>query len=121
MPSAVVYTVKGTPHTITVDLVDEDGTRKGAVYAPSGEAARVRETDKVVCKIGEVPLVKKTYHEIEGLPPARPNTLLIVPAFVGLANKAAGYPRDDLICPDTGPSARRENGVVKSVAAWVVY
>jgi hypothetical protein len=94
-----------TPHEIT--LVGEDG---GVILRipPSGIVARVREEVTVagtvtVCPSGpltsgvEVPLVKRAWGPIEGLPAPQFRTLFIVSSLVAQAAWSQG--RRDVVAP----------------------
>jgi hypothetical protein len=102
----VVNLVNCTPHEVT--LVGEDGEVILRV-PPSGIVARVAEEQEpagevVVLPGGpltaegvKVPLIRRQWGEIEGLPPEQFRTVYIVSALVATAAWARG--RRDVVCP----------------------
>ena len=104
-----------TPHTITV--FDKLGNKLGDL--PSEGVTRVKEktknTSHFVLGSVEVPLVTKTYTEVEGLPEPENETLCVVSMMVLNASD-----RTDLIAPDTGEGVvRDENGRILGVKQFV--
>ncbi len=102
-----------TPHDI--DVV-KDGYVEGAhrVIPRSGEVARVESTYEDAGELNGFALVKREFGEIEGLPAPAPKTRYVVSGWVFDAAVKNG--RTDVICPDTGPSAvRDENGRIVAV------
>lgn len=93
-----------TPHDIVLRGVDGD-----TVFPPSGIIPRMSVTTEEIPGLG-FPCVMSLYGHIEGLPEMRKDTLLIVSSMVGQNSY-----RDDLIAPDTGPTAIRVNGQVAAV------
>jgi len=97
-----------TPHEIKI--VGEDGEVK-AVIPPSGKVARVKTKQTVVGFVDDIPIVKTTFGDVEGLPEPQPNTVYIVSSLVAQAIKG----RDDIVAPDTSP-----NGVVRDNEGRIV-
>jgi hypothetical protein len=97
-----------TPHTINVQIGESIFT-----YEPSGSVARVKTETKVVFNAGEIPVVKTSFVDVEGLPLPQQDTLYLVSSIVAQASK-----REDVVSPDTGPSAIRENGQVTAVRGF---
>jgi hypothetical protein len=114
-----------TPHEISVDV---DAVR---ISIPSTGDCRVAVTTvdegKTLELLNEagmkfkVPLVRNNYGDIEGLPKQEPDTVYIVSLIVLNALKTKGrlgY-RPDVVAPDSGPSAIRENGKIVAVRQFV--
>lgn len=104
-----------TPHTITV--FDKLGNKLESF--PSQGVARVKETSneagRVVVGFLDIPLVTKTYTEIEGLPEPEQSVKYIVSKMVLDASD-----RNDLIAPDTGEGVvRDETGKILGVNQFV--
>jgi len=89
-----------TPHAIKV--AGEDGETI-LEAAPSGQVARCTTSSEVVGEICGIEVVKTTFGLVDGLPPAEEGTIYIVSSLVA---QAAG--RDDVVAPDTGPTAIRD-------------
>ena len=98
-----------TPHAITVEGV-------GTIPA-SGQVARVETRRCCVGSInGGVLLVSQISGDVQSLPEPREGVVYIVSAFVlsALAGK-----RRDVVAPDTGADAVRENGQIMAVRGFV--
>ena len=117
-----------TPHTVNLNV---DG--KNLSFRPSGNVPRVvlpagvRENlsvetpdDAGMEAFSETPIpttvLSQTPGVVEGLPEPTPDTFYIVSRMV-LDNSR----RTDLVAPDTGPTAIRENGQIKAVRGFVKY
>lgn len=96
-----------TPHAITVDIQGERTT-----FPPSGEVARLATT-KEEGTLGGFPVSKTVFGEVSGVPAAKVGTIFIVSTLVAQALK-----RNDVVSPDTGPTAVRENGQVIAVKGF---
>lgn len=111
-----------TPHDI--NLYDNESNLI-ATYSPSGIIARIAEQDSdcapiLLCKETDiatevkVPVLQRTYQDIENLPPKLIGVIYIVSALVamvralGTVSLAEDSYREDLYSPDTGP-----NGAVR--------
>ena len=101
-----------TPHAIVVRLAD--GTDRA--FPPSGVVARVKTTDVPLEAVDGIPTVRMTFGEVEGLLPEEEGTICIVSSLVA---QASG--RSDLIAPNTGPTAIRENGQIVAVRGFQVF
>ncbi len=99
-----------TPHAIT--LIDGATTY---TFPPSGIVPRMASSTKEVEGFG-FPVVMTTFGEVEGLPPAEEGTAFIVSTM--LAKEAK---RPDLLAPDTGPTAIRQDGQVVAVLGFQVF
>jgi len=99
-----------TPHAIAV--ADADNSIL-FVVAPSGSVARVATTQKVVAELNGVPVRRTDFGAVEGIPEAKEETVYLVSTLVAQVAK-----RQDVVSPDTGPTAVREAGQVKAVKAF---
>ena len=91
-----------TPHSIKIanevgDVILE--------VPPSGELARVAASTGVVAHVNDIDVVKSIFGTITGLPESQPDTIYIVSMLVLQAIAGA---RDDVVGPDTGPTAVRD-------------
>ena len=102
-----------TPHAIVVRLAD--GTDRA--FPPSGVVARVKTTDVPLEAVDGIPTVRMTFGEVEGLLPEEEGTICIVSSLVAQAAKD----RRDLVAPNTGPTAIRENGQIVAVRGFQVF
>jgi hypothetical protein len=66
--------------------------------------------------MGGVRLVRQTTGQVSGLPEAQPDTIYIVSGMVLAAMNGS---RPDVVAPDTGPDAIRENGQIVAVRGFV--
>lgn len=105
-----------TPHL--VNLFDKEG-RQILLGIPvkkdnSGNNIKIRiqETVELIGKIADIPLVRKTYGSVEGLPGPEENVIYIVSNVVLQALKNT---RTDLVCPDTG-----EDSVVRDKSGNII-
>jgi hypothetical protein len=94
-----------TPHAI--NLADENG-QVVATIPPSGMVARVAANQQVVgsIELGDgktIQVVQSVFGQPEGLPEKEEGTVLVVSSLV-----AQVAMRDDLLAPDTGPTAVRD-------------
>jgi hypothetical protein len=99
--------VNCTPHALTVD---------GVILAPSGIVPRCATVRSEVPFWGGHRLVRQTFGEVTGLPAPAPETVYIVSGMVLSALSGA---RDDVVAPDTGADALRENGQIVGVRGFV--
>lgn len=98
-----------TPHSITLRAGGGDIT-----LPPSGAVARVKTREEPAGEITGMPVIMRTFGEVEGLPPE--GTPCIVSALV--ANAVPG--RKGVYAPDTGPTAiRDEKGQIVAVTRLV--
>lgn len=102
-----------TPHKITVITEDENRNPCVHEFPPSGMIARVSSTQTIAARIGNIDVVKTQFGEVENLPEPQEDTIYIVSSLV--AQALAGK-RDDVVAPDTGPTAYRdEEGRITAV------
>ena len=95
-----------TPHVLVV--YDEDGEKELARIPVAGEAARVETR---ATKIGEVeidgvsiPVVSTEFGEVKNLPDPKDGVTYVTSIIVAQAIRGL---RDDVVAPDTGPTAVR--------------
>jgi len=96
-----------TPHTITI--LSQDGETLAQI-PPSGTVARVSMGREHVGSLSyqgaEIPLVRPSYGEVEGLPELpEPDTLYVVSVLVAQALADDPTWRGRLLVPDTGPGS----------------
>ena len=107
--------VNMTPHAIVV--VGREGVQ--TAIPPSGQTARcvVKLGFKTVSAgmIGALgfPLSRQEFGAVEGLPEPKEGVYFLVSTLVAQQAKRA-----DVVSPDTGPTAIRENGQVKAVLGF---
>lgn len=102
-----------TPHTIKVVNSDNQIIRE---YVSQG-VARVSTTSEVVDEIDGISVVRTKFGEVQGLPNPDGESVFMVSMVVGQAVSG----RSDVICPDTGPTAYRENGLIVGVRQFARY
>lgn len=101
-----------TPHAIHV--LDSAGIEHA--FPPSGEVARVDSTQKELPSVGGFPLSKTEWGSVTGVPEPQEGVVLIVSALV-LGHMTH---RSDVVGPDTGPTAvRNEKGHIVAVRGFV--
>lgn len=86
-----------TPHPLTV---------AGRTIAPSGTVARAAVTYADAGDLDGIPVVAAQYGDVVDLPDATDGTVYIVS---GLVRSALGDTRPDVVAPDTGPTAVRDD------------
>lgn len=96
-----------TPHALTIEGL---GTLQSQGVA---RCAALREETKPLAGIR---LVRQSFGEVQGLPAPQADTIYIVSALVLGALKGS---RSDVVAPDTGPDAIRENGQIVAVRGFV--
>lgn len=87
-----------TPHEITV-VRDGETLR----IPPTAPAARVAVRHTEIARVDDIPVNLAEYGAIENLSPPQPDTVYIVSIVVALAAR-----RPDVLSPDTGPTAIRD-------------
>lgn len=102
-----------TPHTVKVVNSDNQIIRE----YPSQGVARVATTAEVIDEVDGISVVRTKFGEIVGLPDPDGESIFIVSMVVGQAVSG----RSDVICPDTGPTAYRENGLIVGVRQFARY
>lgn len=108
-----------TPHTIKVVNGDNQIIRE---YAPrlgkdgKSDPARVTTTAEIIDEIDGISVVRTKFGEVQGLP--EPDGNIYIVSMV-VAQAVSG--RSDVIAPDTGPTAYRENGLIVGVRQFARY
>lgn len=100
-----------TPHQITIRTVEKDN-----VIAPTVPAARLAVASVSAGNVNGIPLVRQEFGEIENLPAPVDGVIYITSTMV--AQRAQ---RPDVVSPDTGPTAIRENGQIVAVRNLQVF
>ena len=98
-----------TPHALTVEGL-------GTIPA-SGAIARVSVNSTDVGTISGVRLRAQLKGDVTGLPVRVEGVVLIVSGMV--LDALGGTRRSDVVAPDTGPDAIRENGQIIAVRGFV--
>jgi hypothetical protein len=91
-----------TPHAIKI--ADEAGNIIREI-PPSGTVARVSTTEAPAGEIDGIPAVETQFGEVEGLPEPQEDTVFLVSSLV---RSAIPESRTDVLVPDTGPTAVRD-------------
>jgi hypothetical protein len=103
-----------TPHAI---VVQKEGVE--TTIPPSGQAARCVVKTVLMNHlglaetVGGFPLSRQEFGAVEGLPEPKAGVWYITSTIVAQRAK-----RPDVVSPDTGPTAIRENGQVKAVLGF---
>jgi hypothetical protein len=113
----MAHLVNLTPHPVVIRINGHDVT-----VPPVKPAARVSTTEGIVGVISyegfEIPLVESGYGNIIDLPDPKEGVFYIVSLVV--AQRAVATGRLDVLAPDTGPTAvRDENGKIVAVTRLV--
>jgi len=102
-----------TPHAIVIQTADES-----RLVIESSGVARVSTTSEQVGEIDGIPIRRVRYGEIVGLPDPQPGTIYVTSIVV--AQAAAKLGRTDVLAPDTGPDAiRDEAGRIVAVRGFI--
>jgi len=88
-----------TPHKIVIRTAEGD-----IEIEPSGMIARAITVETPAEPINGIPTIRRDFGEIKGLPAPEPDTVYIVSS---IALSAVGS-RNDVVAPDTGPTAIRD-------------
>lgn len=99
-----------TPHAIVWQ--NEKGER--VTFSPIGIIPRVETLEIASTPVWGVPVVERTTGEVQGLPEQIEGTFIIVSSMVLSASD-----RTDLVAPDTGATAIRNNGNIEAVTRFV--
>jgi hypothetical protein len=93
-----------TPHPLKVYADDRRTIIMEFPKPSTANIPRIQEKEKFAIELNGVPVIEKSYSETENLPERKTNVFLIVSLMVLQANPG----RDDLLCPDTGNGAVRD-------------
>jgi len=105
-----------TPHPLTIY-----GPNGVDVIPASGSLARVRSTSEVIGEVADIPVIRPTFAEVDGLPDPQPNTFYLVSSVVLTALRSHGIHRGDVIAPATGPNdgcIRNAQGHVQGITRF---
>ncbi|GIW55362.1 MAG: hypothetical protein KatS3mg082_1766 [Nitrospiraceae bacterium] len=102
-----------TPHEVRV--ADQDGT-VFLTIPPSGQVARVATTSVMVGEVDGIPIYRTALGDVTGLPEPQEGVTYVVSTLV-----AQVVSRPDVVAPDTGPTAIRENGQVVAIRRFQVF
>lgn len=102
-----------TPHTIKVVDVNNQVIRE---YPASGIVARAATIAEAVGEVDGIAVKHTAFGEVQGLPEPQDGVIYLVSMVVAQAVK-----RLDIIAPDTGPTAYRENGLIVGVRNFTQY
>lgn len=109
-----MHIINLTPHAITIQK--SDGTQ--LTIPPTTPSARIQQENVVTHAITDIPVSTVRYGEVEHLPDPQPDTVYVVSAMV--AQQCRG--RTDVVAPDTGSSAIRDDaGRIVAVRGFVKY
>jgi len=102
-----------TPHEVTIVYKDTVRT-----LPPSGEVARVKPIEVPVGDLDGIPVIRRAWGPIEGLPEPAPGVRFLVSALV---LERVPPLRHDVLAPDTGATALRDPaGIVVAVRRLVI-
>jgi len=105
-----------TQHVIRL-VDDNDGIIEE--IQPSGLVARVATAQEIVGSYMGRPIARTKFGEIENLPAPEEGKLFVTSSIV--AQAAARKGRNDVVAPDTGPSAVRREGQVWGVRGFQTF
>lgn len=100
--------VNCTPHAITV--------RGLGVLLTSGIIPRCATVRKEENPVGGIRVVRQSFGDVVGLPEPEADTIFVVSGMVLSALNGA---RADVVAPDTGSDAVRDNGQIVEVLGFV--
>ncbi|MBJ6364167.1 hypothetical protein ACFOQM_23380 [Paenibacillus sp. GCM10012307] len=117
--SAEAIFVNLTPHVFTLYAADKKDVLLSVQAEP--EMARVSQTYVDVPDINGFPVVRSEYGTVTGIPDPQPHTYYIVSLLVAQALAATGIKRTDILVPDTGAGAvRNESGGIVGTTRFMV-
>jgi hypothetical protein len=109
-----MHIINLTPHAITIEK--SDGTQ--LTIPPTTPSARIQQENVVTHAIDDIPVSTVQYGAVEHLPAPLPETLYVVSAMVA----QQCHDRADVVAPDTGSSAIRDDaGRIVAVRGFVKY
>ncbi|MFD0587786.1 hypothetical protein ACFQZE_07210 [Paenibacillus sp. GCM10027627] len=100
-----------TPHAIKLYEGDNIILEVPVTKDESGniQTARVSQTYEQQPSIANYPVFKSTYGVVEGLLEPQPDTYFVVSLLVAQALQLQNIKRDDILVPDTGAGAKRND------------
>jgi len=115
METERVKLINLTQHTVDIHINGQDPI----TIPPSGMIASVEVYNMECPPVSGIPIVRTLYGRVLNLPDPEPGTIYIVSSLV--AKEVMGQ-RDDILAPDTGPSAvRNARGKVEGVRRLKAY
>ena len=105
-----------TPHSIFVTIHPDFLDDRGIEYPASGMVARMARNRAEGPLCGPHRMVQQSFGAVEGLPDPVEGVIYIVSGMV--LSELFGT-RPDVVAPDTGPDAIRENGQIVAVRGFV--
>ena len=106
--------INRTPHPITIRTPGGDLT-----FEPSGVVARVATKEYEIGTLEGVPVIHRTFGDVEGLDDRQSDTAYIVSSIVLEEARSQGI-FGNLFAPDSGPTAiRDEKGSIVAVTRLV--
>lgn len=100
-----------TPHEIVLRTQDCE-----KVFEPSGQVARVETRQSQILSRPDFPMMLTETMGVSGLPEPENNTIFIASSIVAQAAQ-----RSDVVSPDTGATAIRENGQIVAVTRFQTF
>lgn len=96
------------------EIVIRTGEDEYIVLPPSGQVARLAVDQAVTGYVNGIPVAVTVFGNLTGLPDPEDGVIYVASTMVAQAASYAG--RDDVLSPDTGPTAiKGEDGRVKAV------
>lgn len=109
--------VNCTPHAIKY----KNNNGEIITLEPSGNIARLDESEEELCSRNGALFVEKKFSDIIGLPAPEPGTMYIVSGLVQQHNKTHRNRVQDLLVPNTGETAvRNEKGFIDYVVSFMI-
>lgn len=105
-----------TPHSIFVTIHPDFLDDRGLEYPASGQVARMAANRAEGQLCGPHRMIQQSFGAVEGLPDPVAGVIYIVSNII--LNELAGS-RPDVVAPDMGPDAIRNNGQIVAVRGFV--
>jgi hypothetical protein len=102
-----------TPHRVVVQNATDPN--EGWLFEPSGIIPRLETIEEVTADTFGIPTVTRRFGKIQNLPEQKKGAVYIVSSLI----LSACPDRADLVVPDTGATAIRENGQIQAVTRFV--
>lgn len=102
-----------TPHRVVVQNATDPN--EGWLFEPSGIIPRLETVEEVTEDTFGIPTVTRKLGKVQNLPEPVEGAIFIVSSLI----LSACPDRGDLVAPDTGATAIRENGQIQAVTRFV--
>ena len=102
-----------TPHRVVVQNATDPN--EGWLFEPSGIIPRLETIEEIAEDTWGIPTVTRKFGNIQNLPEKTEGAVFIVSSLI----LSACPDRVDLVAPDTGATAIRENGQIQAVTRFV--